>query len=251
MSPELKAAFDATADQYQRGRPTYSEAAVDFAFEQLELGPWSHVLDLASGGGKLTGALAERAASTIAVEPLQHMRRVFSASHPNIGIHEGSAEAIPMETSSVDAVFVGQAFHWFDPHAALNQIHRVTKPSGGMALLWNVRRDTQDWVKKVWDEIDPFDTTPRGSAERREKAVAETGLFQPLVFAKFPNPQKLTHEQVIARIESVSFVSALETRVRSDALDRIQQILETHPQTRSTALLDMYYETDVYCYARI
>ena len=48
----------------------------------------------------------------------------------------GSAEAIPLENASVDAVFVGEAFHWFDPEAAIPEIARVLRPRGGLAILW-------------------------------------------------------------------------------------------------------------------
>ena len=57
----------------------------------------------------------------------------------------GSAEAIPLPDESVDAVTVAQAFHWFRPSAALAEMHRVLRPGGGFALLWN-----------DWDDDDPL-----------------------------------------------------------------------------------------------
>ena len=64
---------------------------------------------------------------------------------PAAEAHEGSAESIPLPGESVDAVFAGQAFHWFDREQALPEIHRVIGAGGGLALLWN-------W----WDERDPL-----------------------------------------------------------------------------------------------
>ena len=64
---------------------------------------------------------------------------------PEAEAHEAPAEAIPLPDECVDAVFAGQAFHWFDRERALPELHRVIAPGGGLALLWN-------W----WDERDPL-----------------------------------------------------------------------------------------------
>jgi len=58
---------------------------------------------------------------------------------------EGPAESIPLPDASVDAAFAAQAFHWFDRARAVPELHRVIRPKGGLALLWN-------W----WDVRDPL-----------------------------------------------------------------------------------------------
>jgi len=49
----------------------------------------------------------------------------------------GTAEQIPFSDSQFDAVFVADAFHWFDWPVALGEIARVLRPRGGLALIWN------------------------------------------------------------------------------------------------------------------
>ena len=120
------------ADAYARTRPEYAPALVDRAAAELGLAPSSVVLDLAAGTGKLTRALALRFARVIAVEPDDEMR----AFVPGEAL-AGSAEAIPLADSSVDAVFVADAFHWFDAERALAEITRVTRPGGGLAVFGN------------------------------------------------------------------------------------------------------------------
>ncbi|MFL6014086.1 MAG: class I SAM-dependent methyltransferase, partial [Gaiellaceae bacterium] len=71
------------------------------------------VLDLGGGTGKLTRVLADRYAHVIAVEPLDELRAVLAERVPEADVHAGAAEAIPLTNASVDAVFAGQAFHWF------------------------------------------------------------------------------------------------------------------------------------------
>jgi SAM-dependent methyltransferase len=84
----------------------------------LELGSDARVLDLAAGTGRLTAELRRRFAKVVAVEPDERMRAVHGEALA------GSAEAIPLEDASMDAVFVGEAFHWFDPAAAIPELAR-------------------------------------------------------------------------------------------------------------------------------
>ena len=118
--PELAQSFGNVAELYDRVRPAYSQALLDRAQEVLELDPGARVLDLAAGTGRLTRELARRFGEVVAVEPDERMRAVHG------GALAGSAEAIPLGDGSVDAAFVGEAFHWFDPAAAIPELVRVS-----------------------------------------------------------------------------------------------------------------------------
>ncbi|HET7572118.1 MAG TPA: methyltransferase domain-containing protein [Gaiellaceae bacterium] len=137
--------FETVAEQYERARPLYADAAVAWVAERLGIGPGVPVLDLAAGTGKLTRQLAALGADVVAVEPGDEMRGVLERVVPQARALAGVAEAIPLADGAVHAVTVGQAFHWFDQPVALREIHRVLRPGGGVALLWN-----------VWDENDPL-----------------------------------------------------------------------------------------------
>jgi ubiquinone/menaquinone biosynthesis C-methylase UbiE len=135
--------FDRVADAYQRARPSYPAAAVHWA---LEPAPGRRVVDLAAGTGKLTEVLVAAGAEVVAVEPLGNMRAELERALPSVRALAGAAERIPLPDGSTDAVFVGQAFHWFDAPAALAEIARVLRPRGGLVLLWN------DW----WETEPPL-----------------------------------------------------------------------------------------------
>jgi SAM-dependent methyltransferase len=125
--------FGRVASEYERARPEYPTEVIDCAERELGLGPDSTVLDLAAGTGKLTRRLAERFAHVIAVEPDDAMRACIEGD-----ARAGTAEAIPVDDHGVDAVFVGDAFHWFDWPVALAEIRRVLRPgAGGLAILGN------------------------------------------------------------------------------------------------------------------
>lgn len=129
MSAELGRTFGRVADAYARLRPRYAPDAIDRAVRELGLSPESAIIDLAAGTGRLTRPLRERFAEVFAVEPDDEMRAYVEDAQA------GYAEAIPLPDACVGAVFVGEAFHWFDPASALAEIRRVTRDGGGLAAL--------------------------------------------------------------------------------------------------------------------
>ena len=137
MSAEPGHTFGAVAEAYARTRPPYSAATIERAAAELGLDGGATVLDLGAGTGNLTRALRARFAAVLAVEPDERMRAEFEGD-----VLAGSAEAIPLADGSVDAVFAGEAFHWFDLAPALAEVARVVRPGGGLAAIarsWGVR----------------------------------------------------------------------------------------------------------------
>ena len=130
---DLAASFGRAAEDYELGRPGYAEAALD----AVDLPRDAVVLDLAAGTGKLTRQLVPRYARVLAVEPLDEMRAVLERVVTEAEALEGSADAIPLEDSAVDAVFVGEAFHWFARAGTLAELARVLRPQGTLAVLFN------------------------------------------------------------------------------------------------------------------
>ena len=123
-------AFGRAAGVYDRTRPGYSPAAVEWLTRELDLRPGRTVVDLAAGTGKLTAQLLDTGARVIAVEPSEGMMAILREAASQAESIEGTAEDIPLPSSSADAVVVAQAFHWFANDAAVADIHRVLRPGG-------------------------------------------------------------------------------------------------------------------------
>jgi SAM-dependent methyltransferase len=139
--------FGPAAECYHRLRPGYPAEAVDFV---LHGRPPGRVLDVGAGTGKLTALLVDRAEQVIAVEPDPQMRAVLAESMPTAEVAGGSAERLPLPDASVDAVFAGQAFHWFARPAADRELARVLRPGGVVGLIWNLPDITAPWVPEVY-----------------------------------------------------------------------------------------------------
>ena len=148
--------FGAAAAAYERGRPPYPAAALDWL---LPSGA-ARVLDLGAGTGKLTRQLRGRGLDVVAVEPLAGMRTELARAVPGVPVRAGTAEQIPLPDGSVDAVLVAQAWHWVDPARAVPEVARVLVPGGRLGLVWNIRDEREAWVAELTRVLDPGEQDP-------------------------------------------------------------------------------------------
>ena len=203
--------FDTQAETYERARPSYPPAALDWLAGQLGITPGRTVVDLAAGTGKLTRLLAPYGARLLAVEPVEGMRNVLRASLPRVPVVAATAESLPFASATIGAVTVAQAFHWFDAGAAIPELHRVLAPGGRLGLVWNARDRSVGWVDRIWSVLDRVEKRApwREHESWSESALPLDGWFGALHPATFHHVQELSPEGVVERFRSVSHVAVL------------------------------------------
>ena len=213
------------ADRYERGRPDYPAAAIARIVSALDLRRGRTVLDLAAGTGKLTRLLVPSGANVLAVEPVREMRAELEQQVRGVGILAGTAEHIPLTDGYVDAVTVGQAFHWFDAEPALNEIHRVLGPGGGVALIWNARDERHPLQAALTEIIDPLEgDTPRRRQREWRTLLADSGLFERTERVLFEHVQRVDEQAVVDSVLSTSFIAAAPPHVREDVERRVREV---------------------------
>jgi len=240
--------FATEAATYVRGRPDYPTELLPWLERDLAIGPGKVVLDLGAGTGKFTRLLARTAAAVVAVEPIATMRARLSAEQPAVRILEGTADAIPIESGSVDAVVCAQAFHWFATDAALREIRRVLRPGGRLGLVWNVRDEAVDWVAEITRIITPFEgDAPRFHKGDWRKPFAN-GLFGDLQMTSFDYQHVgPAQEVIIDRFMSVSFIAALPAAKKALVAERLRELVGSHPALRGSGAISFPYRTQAYC----
>ncbi len=230
----------ANGSLYDEVRPDYPEASITAIVDRFGLDGSSRVLDLGAGTGIFSRQLRDRVGQIIAVEPSSSMRETMLATTPGVTVLDGRDDAIPLEDASVDAVVVAQAFHWFDAPRALAEIHRVLVAGGGLALVWNERDESIDWMAALthamrWDVHRPY------SSNDDVARVVETGPFENVERRQFAHRQLLTRDQVYRRVLTTSYVSIMDDADQRALLEDVRRVIEPLGEP-----IDFAYRTDVY-----
>ena len=243
--------FGAEADAYERARPSYPPDAVAWIVDALGIAPDRMVADVAAGTGKFTRRIEPTGAWIVAVEPVAGMR----ARLPRVPTAASTAERLPFADESLDAITVAQAFHWFDAPAAFAEFHRVLRPGGRVALVWNARDRTVPWVNEVWSIMDRVEKRApwRNHDEWRESAFAratgsefENPWFERLHEATFHHEQLLSPADVVERVRSVSHVAVLPPDQREAVLDEVRTLLRDDPATAGRDEVALPYRVDAF-----
>lgn len=230
------------ADVYERGRPGYPDAAVAAIVDRLGLRSGRTVLDLAAGTGKLTRLLVPSGANVLAVEPVPEMRAELERHVRRVAVLAGTAERIPLTDAYVDAVTVGQAFHWFDPDTALREIHRVLVPGGGLALIWNVRDERDPLHAALSEIIDPLEgATPRRRSRDWRALLEESPLFEQTERQLFEHVQEADAQGVVDRVTSISFIASAPADVRARVERRVRALVaDATPPIRLPYMTELF-----------
>jgi ubiquinone/menaquinone biosynthesis C-methylase UbiE len=224
--------FGAAADEYERARPSYPGAAVDWLIT---------VLDLGAGTGKFTRALVSRELDVIAVEPLGEMRQILQQQLPAVRAMAGTAEAIPLEDASVDAVTAAQAWHWVDESRALPEVARVLRPGGALCLIWNRREEDVGWMRRLTDVMASSDAD-RIDMDR----VAIGAPFGPTETFDVAWSRTMSLELLLEMVRSRSHFITAEPVEKEQILAAVRALVESDPELSSARSFEMPYRT--YCF---
>lgn len=244
----LPASGERWVADYERGRPGYPARVVEIPSRPRD----ATAVDLGAGTGKLTRMLVPAFKRVIAVEPEDSMRRALVALCPGAEAVKGTAEAIPLPGSSVDAVFAAEAFHRFDGPRAVAEIARVLRPRGTLIALWNLPAGPwepsiagveQLLTSRIPTHIeityDPLDLNTERYASGEWRRVFADSLFDELQRVTLANEQRLDRDGLVAFFASMGWVADLPEVQRLGLLAEVRALLEPREYRRQ-------WETHIY-----
>ncbi|WP_420713979.1 class I SAM-dependent methyltransferase [Arthrobacter sp. H14-L1] len=192
-------------------RPDWSAEVVSWLLGSPPPGNRLEVLDLGAGTGLGTRTIATLGHAVTAVDTDQDMlsilRKVRHQLPPRIAGHittaSGSAERIPLEDQSVDAITCLQAWHWVDPERATSECDRVLKPNGMLGMAWHTWDRTDEWVRALAAIVEP-EGAPVDQTHSVPREFAERGTF---ARKDFSFNYELQVEQLVQLASSWAFVA--------------------------------------------
>jgi SAM-dependent methyltransferase len=154
---DFKDHFSVAAHEYDRFRPGYPTALIDFlaaAAPGRELA-W----DCATGTGQAAVALATQFSRVIATDA-SAAQIDHAAHHPRVAYAVAPADASGLADGCADLVTVAQALHWLDLERFYAEVHRVARP-GAVFAAWTYSLADADpavdpLVAAFYEEMGPW-----------------------------------------------------------------------------------------------
>ena len=213
------ARFTGKAQVYQKYRPNYPKAYLNYLAGQLPKG--APVADVGAGTGILSQELVQAGFSVYCVEPNRDMRQEASKVKGVLQLLDGTAEQTGLPADSVCLVTAAQAFHWFEPELFRDECRRILRPNGLVSLVWNTRLDSP--LNRALEEVKrkyfPDYKGPSGGISRTDKDFSI--FFTEYEHHSFPNPYQLDREGFIGNLLSSSYVTQIGSEAYLEAVEDI------------------------------
>jgi SAM-dependent methyltransferase len=188
-----------------------------------------HILELGCGNADITRDIATagpgRTITALEVDRIAHEQNLQIADLPNVKFGLGGAEAIPLETASVDVVFMFKSLHHVpvdDMDQSLREIQRVLKP-GGMAYISEpiYAGDFNEILRQFHDEREV-----REAAFDALKRAIDNGLFELVEEVFFNAAMDFEHFDDFAN--RVIRATHTEHKLDAELYQRVRQMFEAH-----------------------
>jgi ubiquinone/menaquinone biosynthesis C-methylase UbiE len=200
--------FDGYADLYNAVRPAPPEIITKAVLLYLRNKPET-VIDIGSGTGLSTLIWKDTAKTVIGIEPNDDMRAEAekSVAENNISFRKGLSNDTGLPPDFADIASVSQAFHWFDIDSTLEEIIKILKDDGVLAIFDCDWLPSVDWkIEEMYDKLkgkaDNISFSQEESAFRNDKFsyINRINTFGKFRFAKeivCHSTEKCTPERII------------------------------------------------------
>jgi len=225
LTSEFKDHFSIASDDYDRYRPCYPEALFNYlASESKNLG---RAWDCATGTGQSAVNLALYFREVIATDASEAQIKNTVATG-GVAYKVALAESTDIEANSIDLITVAQALHWFNIGAFADEVIRVLKPDG-MLAVWtysflNVNSAIDEIVNDFYGRV----LEPYWPDERKMVEAGYKDIHFPLEEKQTPGfkmQQDWNLQQLIGYLSTWSAVKRYHKEMGKNPIEKLQQKL--------------------------
>lgn len=245
-----KERFSNRVADYVRYRPSYPQEIIDTITEYYNVTGNGVIADIGAGSGIFSSLLLKNSFNVMAVEPNEAMRgyaEAFLGRHSNYRSINGSAEKTTLEDSSVDAITVAQAFHWFETESAVKEFRRILKKNGVLFLIWNDRKTDDGGFHEEYHDMvirhcrDYCETTHKRFFGDRLKEIF-TGCT--IEEHHFDNHQVFDFNSLLGRLMSSSYSPKESDENYAPLVEELKELFGRHQKDGS---IQIDYDCTMFC----
>lgn len=238
--------FSSRAEAYAQYRPSYPTAAIAIILAGLGDPQQLVAADIGAGTGISARLLANQGVQVWAVEPNPAMQQA-ATPHPRIRWQTATAEATDLPDHYMDLVTCFQAFHWFETDRSLAEFHRILKPGGRLALVWN-NRDQDEAFTAHYSQLIQAASGHHPAEKLREitqtcDQLTHSPLFTQVRQTAYPYQQAVDWVGLLGRAQSTSYLPQ-----SGDSYDQlVADLRQLYQQWADTdGLVYLTYSTDIF-----
>lgn len=235
--------FSKQSATYRTYRPTYPKEL--FVYLQSLTPEHTLAWDCGTGNGQSAINLAACYQAVYATDPSEQ-QILHALPHENVQYKVERAEQTGLNDRSVDLVTVAQAVHWFAFDRFYNEVKRVLKETGVIAVwaygLPEISADIDPLIRHFHDEV-------IGAFWQEENRLIEQQYttipfpFETLATPVFRMKKTLTRHQVLGLVRSWSATQKFIDRYESDPVEKLDNQLSAlwidadHPKEATWQLI--------------
>lgn len=250
-----KSRFSSRVEAYVRNRPSYPPEVIQWLQTNEFAKAGAVVADIGSGTGISAAMFLRNGYRVVGVEPNAAMRQAAErwlaetldpAAVQNFRSIDGAAEATTLADHSVALVVAAQAFHWFDRPAAKREFHRILRPGGAVALIWNSRQLTGTAFAEGYEALLNEFAVDYNVVRHDQMPAEQIAAFfapAPVQSVVFPSQQRFDYAGLEGRLLSSSYAPPAGHPRHEPMLAALRRLFD-RTQTGGTIVMD--YRTEVH-----
>jgi SAM-dependent methyltransferase len=216
--------FSVAAGDYDRYRPRYPVALIDFLAEASPARALAW--DCATGTGQAAIALASRFDEVFATDA-SAAQISHAVAHPRVRYGVATAEASGLDDGAADLVTVAQALHWFDLERFYAEVRRVARPGAVLAAwtysLADADTDVDPLVEAFYAQMEPWWPPERRHVEEGYRSLDFP--FEPIEAPAFLIREDWPLERLLGYFGTWSAVNRCRKETGEDPLEALGEQL--------------------------